>query len=63
MTEKLLDVRRVRAAREQQRCARVPEIVPAYVGQTGTLEKGLEVPIYGVLSVQRCTPTRGKDEP
>jgi hypothetical protein len=63
MTEKLLDVRRVRAAREQQRCARVPEIMPAYVGQTGTLEKGLEVPIYDVLSVQRGALTRGEDEP
>jgi hypothetical protein len=63
VTEELLDVRRVRAAREQQRCARVPEIMPAYVGQTGTLEKGLEVPIYDVLSVQWGVLTRGEDEP
>jgi hypothetical protein len=37
--------------------------MPAYVGQTGTLEKGLEVPIYDVLSVQRGALTRGEDEP
>jgi hypothetical protein len=49
--EKMLDQRRVDAAPQQQRSARVPEIVPANRGQTRALEERLEVAIHYVLSV------------
>ncbi len=39
-------------ATEQQRCARVPEIMPAYGGQPSVVQQGLEVTIYYVLGVE-----------
>jgi hypothetical protein len=39
------------AASQQQGSVSVPEIVPAYVWQTSTLQQGLEVPIYDVLCI------------
>ena len=32
-------------------CARVAEVVPAYVGQPCAAEQGLEVPVHDILSV------------
>ncbi len=47
--EQVLDELRVRAAREQERGRRVPQVMPAYVRQTGTLQQGLEVAVDNVL--------------
>jgi hypothetical protein len=43
----------VDASPQEQRGARVPEIVPADRGEARTLEERLEVAIHYVLSVQR----------
>lgn len=40
---------------QKQRKARVPEVVPAYVGQSCAPEKRLEMPIDHVLSIERRT--------
>jgi hypothetical protein len=47
----VLDVLRVRASRKQDCQASLTEIVPAYIGQTGTLEQRLEVAVDDVLCV------------
>jgi hypothetical protein len=40
----------------------VPKIVPADRGEVGTIQQWLEVPVDYVLSVERCTLTRGENE-
>src|SRR5829696_3298419 len=56
----MLDHLRVHAAPQKQRGAGVAEVVPAYVGQPGTAEQGLEVPVHDILSVHRCA-LRGRE--
>jgi hypothetical protein len=51
----VLDVLRVRATREQNREAGIPEIVPVYIGQIGVPVKRFEVAVNYVLRVQGCT--------
>jgi hypothetical protein len=41
----------------------VSKIVPAYVGESRTLEQGLEVPVDDVLGLQGSALARGEHEP
>ena len=50
------------AAGQQQSGARVSEIVPAYIGQPGALEQGLEAAVHDVLSIERSSLAGSKDE-
>jgi hypothetical protein len=61
--EQVLDQLRVSTAREQESSARVPEIVPAYIGHTSTPEQLLEVPVHDVLGAQGSTLARSENEP
>src|SRR5215211_1462315 len=40
----------------------MPEIVPAYIGQTGAFQERLEVPVDDVLGVDGSSLARGEDE-
>ena len=62
VAEQVLDELRVRAAREQQGGACVPQIVPPNSRQLHTPEKQLEVAVDYVLSVERGTLTCGEHE-
>jgi hypothetical protein len=59
----MLDELGVHALAGKQREARVPEIVPAYIGQSCSLEQGLEMAVDDVLRIERCPLGSGEDEP
>ena len=59
----MLDELGVHAPAGKQREARVPEIVPAYIGQSCSLEQGLEMAVDDVLRIERRTLGSGEDEP
>jgi hypothetical protein len=59
----MLDVLRVRATSKQDRQAGMPEIVPAYVGQSRALEQGLEVAVHDVLRIDRRADSGAENEP
>jgi hypothetical protein len=59
----MLDELGVHAPAGKQREARVPEIVPAYIGQSCSLEQGLEMAVDDVLRIERCPLGSGEDEP
>jgi hypothetical protein len=48
---------------EKQSEARVPQVMPAYVGQPRSPEQRLEMAVDDVLGVERCTLGGGEDEP
>ena len=52
----------MRAAREQQGCASVPEVMPAYVWQLSTAEHRLEVAVNYVLRVEGGTDACGEHQ-
>ena len=60
---KMLDEFGVHASAEKQREARVPEVVPANVGQPRSPEQGLEVAVDHVLRIERRPLGSGEDEP
>jgi hypothetical protein len=60
VAEELLDVRRVRAAREKQGRAGVLEVVEADIGELGTLEEGLEEAVVEVVAAKGHVHHRGK---
>jgi hypothetical protein len=49
-------------AREQQRSARVAEVVLAYIGYTSTLQQEFKVPAYDVLGVEGSAMAGGEHE-
>jgi hypothetical protein len=51
------------ASTEKQREARVPEIMPANIGQPCAPEQGLEVAVDDVLRIERRPLGGGEDEP
>jgi hypothetical protein len=59
----MLDVLRVRATSKQDRQAGMPEIVPVYIGQTGSLQERLEVAVDNVLGVEGSALARGEHKP
>jgi hypothetical protein len=63
VTSEVLDVLRVRAAREQDREAAMPQIVPAYIRQTSLPEQGFEVSVDYVLRVEGSTLAGSEYEP
>jgi hypothetical protein len=50
----VLDEIGVHASTEKQREAGVPEVVPAYIGQSCSREQGLEMAVDDVLRIERC---------
>jgi hypothetical protein len=50
----VLDELGVHASPEKQSEARMPEIMPANIGQSCSLEQGLEMAVDDVLRVERC---------
>ena len=40
----------------------MPEIVPAYIGQSGAFQERLEVPVDKVLGVEGSALARGENE-
>jgi hypothetical protein len=59
----VLDELGMHAPAEKQREARVPEVVPAYVGQPCAPEQRLEVAVDYGLRIERRTLGSGEDEP
>src|SRR5215213_4962537 len=62
MSQRLLHVGGVGAASQQQGCVGVPEIMPPYVRQLCSLERGLEEPVDYVLGVEGGAFARGENE-
>jgi hypothetical protein len=62
MSEKLLDELGMGALREQERGARVPEIVEADVQESRPLEKGLKRAVTEVRRVDEGPALRGEDK-
>jgi hypothetical protein len=60
MPQHLGDNLRVDVLREQQRGARMPKIVKAYLGQARPLEQGLEEMSGDVAQIKRLTYLRGE---
>ena len=62
MPREVLNVLGVNPPREQQREAGMPQVVPAYAGQSRASEQRLEVAVDHVLGVERRPQTGGEDE-
>ena len=59
----VLDELGVHASTQKQSEARVPEIMPANIGQSCSLEQGLEMAVDDVLRVERCPLEVAKTSP
>lgn len=59
----VLDIRRLRTTRKQDREAAVAKVTPAYFRQPHTLEQGLEELVYDVLGIEVSSFARSENEP
>ena len=63
MPREVLDELGMHAPAEKQSEARVPEVVPAYIGQPSSPEQRLEMAVDDVLRIEWCPLDGGEDEP
>ena len=62
MAQEFLDIFGVDVSGQEQRRARVPEIVESYLRKSSLLEKWFEGTLYKVFWVDRRTNARGDDQ-